>query len=48
MYPVTNTVCQKMSEWITKQIRLGSVTDGIDAKDVSNILLYFQILKYYL
>nr|XP_017088803.2 probable cytochrome P450 28a5 [Drosophila bipectinata] len=36
VYPVTNNVCQKMSEWITKQIRLGSSgTNGVDAKDLS-------------
>ncbi|XP_043653301.1 probable cytochrome P450 28a5 [Drosophila teissieri] len=34
VYPVTNQVCQKLSEWVDKQLRLGS-TDGIDAKHMS-------------
>jgi len=33
VYPVTNKVCQKLSEWVDKQLRLGS-SDGIDAKHV--------------
>ncbi|XP_044315498.1 probable cytochrome P450 28a5 [Drosophila rhopaloa] len=31
VYPVTSQVCQRLSEWVEKQIRLGSA-DGIDAK----------------
>ncbi|XP_016925716.4 probable cytochrome P450 28a5 [Drosophila suzukii] len=34
VYPVTNKVCQKLSEWVDKQLRLGS-SDGIDAKHMS-------------
>ncbi|XP_016986200.1 probable cytochrome P450 28a5 [Drosophila rhopaloa] len=34
VYPVTNKVCQKMTEWVKRQIRLGAV-DGINAKDLS-------------
>ncbi|XP_017132266.1 probable cytochrome P450 28a5 [Drosophila elegans] len=34
VYPVTNKVCQSLSEWVEKQIRLGS-TDGINAKHMS-------------
>uniref|UniRef100_A0A6P4E8F5 Probable cytochrome P450 28a5 n=1 Tax=Drosophila rhopaloa TaxID=1041015 RepID=A0A6P4E8F5_DRORH len=34
VYPVTNQVCQRLSEWVEKQIRLGSA-DGIDAKHMS-------------
>ncbi|XP_017068045.2 LOW QUALITY PROTEIN: probable cytochrome P450 28a5 [Drosophila eugracilis] len=34
VYPVTNKVCHKLSEWVEKQIRLGS-TDGINAKNMS-------------
>ncbi|XP_023174912.2 probable cytochrome P450 28a5 [Drosophila hydei] len=34
VYPVTNEVCQKMSEWLRKQIRLAP-PEGIDAKDLS-------------
>ncbi|XP_016999628.2 probable cytochrome P450 28a5 [Drosophila takahashii] len=33
VYPVTNKVCQQMSEWVKKQIRLGAA-DGINAKDL--------------
>ncbi|KAH8269316.1 hypothetical protein KR018_003210, partial [Drosophila ironensis] len=36
MYPVTNTVCQKLSEWITKQVGLETTgKNGIDAKEMS-------------
>jgi len=31
---VTNKVCQQMTEWVKKQIRLGAA-DGINGKDVS-------------
>ncbi|EDW81881.1 uncharacterized protein Dwil_GK25425 [Drosophila willistoni] len=34
VYPVTNEVCQKLTEWLHKQIRLGS-SEGINAKDMS-------------
>ncbi|XP_017125590.1 probable cytochrome P450 28a5 [Drosophila elegans] len=34
VYPVTNKVCQQMSEWVKRQIRLGAA-DGINAKDLS-------------
>ncbi|KAH8270789.1 hypothetical protein KR018_002533 [Drosophila ironensis] len=34
VYPVTNKVCQQLSEWVKKQIRLGAA-DGIDGKDMS-------------
>ncbi|XP_044248933.1 probable cytochrome P450 28a5 [Drosophila takahashii] len=34
VYPVTHKVCQKLSEWAEKQIRLGS-PDGINAKHMS-------------
>jgi len=30
---VTNKVCQKLSEWVDKQLCMGS-SDGIDAKHV--------------
>ncbi|KAH8262761.1 hypothetical protein KR026_012221 [Drosophila bipectinata] len=36
VYPVTNIVCKQLSEWVTKQVRLGaSKSGGIDAKDMS-------------
>ncbi|KAH8269317.1 hypothetical protein KR018_003246, partial [Drosophila ironensis] len=36
VYPVTNTVCQKLSEWVTKQVRLETTgKNGIDAKEMS-------------
>ncbi|KAH8346907.1 hypothetical protein KR059_002450 [Drosophila kikkawai] len=34
VYPVTNKVCQKLSEWVEKQIRLGA-PEGINAKHMS-------------
>ncbi|XP_017056731.1 probable cytochrome P450 28a5 [Drosophila ficusphila] len=34
VYPVTNKVCQQLSEWVEKQIRVGS-PEGIDAKHMS-------------
>ncbi|XP_020799549.1 probable cytochrome P450 28a5 [Drosophila serrata] len=34
VYPVTNKVCQQMSEWLKNQIRLGS-PEGINAKDLT-------------
>ncbi|EDW03071.1 probable cytochrome P450 28a5 [Drosophila grimshawi] len=34
VYPVTNEVCGKVSDWLRKQIRL-SPPEGIDAKDMS-------------
>ncbi|SPP88745.1 probable cytochrome P450 28a5 [Drosophila guanche] len=34
VYPVTNKVCQKLSQWVDKQIRLGA-PEGINAKDMS-------------
>ncbi|KAH8401409.1 hypothetical protein KR009_005314 [Drosophila setifemur] len=34
VYPVTNKVCQQMTEWVKKQIRLGSA-EGINGKDLS-------------
>ncbi|XP_064554075.1 probable cytochrome P450 28a5 [Drosophila montana] len=34
VYPVTIEVCQKMTEWLSKQIRLAA-PGGIDAKDMS-------------
>ncbi|XP_026847098.1 probable cytochrome P450 28a5 [Drosophila persimilis] len=34
VYPVTNKVCQQLSEWVDKQIRLGA-PEGINAKDMS-------------
>ncbi|XP_034473855.1 probable cytochrome P450 28a5 [Drosophila innubila] len=33
VYPVTNEVCMKMSEWLNKQLRLGA-PEGINAKDM--------------
>ncbi|KAH8403265.1 hypothetical protein KR222_009330 [Zaprionus bogoriensis] len=33
VYPVTNEVCQKLSDWLTKQLRLGA-KDGINAKEM--------------
>ncbi|ALC48654.1 Cyp28a5, partial [Drosophila busckii] len=33
VYPVTNEVCLKLSDWINKQIRLGA-PDGVNAKDM--------------
>ncbi|XP_016940521.3 probable cytochrome P450 28a5 [Drosophila suzukii] len=34
VYPVTNKVCQQMTEWVKKQIRLGAA-EGVNAKDLS-------------
>ncbi|KAH8401603.1 hypothetical protein KR009_006773 [Drosophila setifemur] len=34
VYPVTNQVCGKLSDWVIKQTRLGA-PDGINAKDMS-------------
>ncbi|KAL7740699.1 hypothetical protein ACLKA6_000065 [Drosophila palustris] len=34
VYPVTNEVCLKMTEWLRKQLRLGA-PEGINAKDMS-------------
>ncbi|KAH8265555.1 hypothetical protein KR038_010484 [Drosophila bunnanda] len=34
VYPVTNKVCQNLSEWVEKQIRLGA-PEGINAKHMS-------------
>ncbi|KAH8409223.1 hypothetical protein KR009_010876 [Drosophila setifemur] len=33
VYPVTNKVCEKMTEWVQKQIRLGA-PEGINGKDM--------------
>ncbi|KAH8285240.1 hypothetical protein KR054_006606 [Drosophila jambulina] len=34
VYPVTNKVCQQMTEWLKKQMRFGS-PEGINAKDLT-------------
>ncbi|KAM8717486.1 hypothetical protein ACLKA7_004217 [Drosophila subpalustris] len=34
VYPVTNEVCLKLSEWLSRQLRLGA-PEGINAKDMS-------------
>lgn len=42
---MTNKVCQKLTEWVEKQLRLGS-KDGIDAKHV-RFHLYYLLYVFY-